>query len=68
MDALPAGRGYAELTAGVRGLGRDFAAFGRAEVGWKPNANVSLFGFGEVNVSPVLPPSWMAGVGARFTW
>lgn len=72
VDLLPSGSGYAEVTAGARGEGRNVVGYARGELGWKPSGNVSLFGFGEASVGGSLggslTPAWMAGVGARVTW
>lgn len=67
-EKLGVGRGYAEVSAGLRGLGLDVAAFVRGELGYRPSPGVSLFAFGEAAFAPRLPPSYMAGVGARFNW
>lgn len=66
------GRGYAELSAGVRGLpGGDVLGFARGELGYRPTPNLSLFGFAEADLTlsgRLQPPSWMAGVGLRYSW
>lgn len=72
VDARAVGTGYAELTAGVRGLpGGDVLGFARGELGYRPTERLSVFGFGEADVTlggRLLPPSWMAGVGARYSF
>lgn len=72
VDLLPVGRGYAELSAGVRGTpGGDVLGYARGEVGYRPTSALSLFGFGEADVTlggRLLPPSWMAGIGARYSF
>lgn len=68
MERLTPGSGYAELLAGARSAAGGLEAYGRAEAGWRPTENASLFGFGEAAISPGLGPSWQAGVGARVTW
>lgn len=68
---LPKGTGYAELSAGVRGVGGDVVGFARGELGWHPRDNLSLFAFGEADVTlggRLLPPSYQAGVGLRVTF
>jgi hypothetical protein len=68
VDALTPGQGFAEVTAGARGLGREVVGFARGEVGWKPAVNSALFAFGEASFGTQLQPAWMAGIGARVTW
>lgn len=72
VDLLPAGAGYAELTAGARGEGASVVGYVRGELGWRPTGHVSLFGFGEAHVSGTglerMTPGWMAGIGARVSW
>lgn len=67
-EALGVGHGYAEVTGGLRGVGKDFAAYARGEAGWRPAANVVLFGYGEGLFGARITPEWQAGVGARVTW
>lgn len=68
MDTLKPGSGYAEVTAGARGLwSGEAVGFVRGEVGWKPLDHVGLFGFGEATFGGSLP-GWQAGLGARVTW
>lgn len=62
VAALPVGRGYASLTAGVDATGYAL----RGEVGWRPRHNVDLFAFGEVAQRWGRPVEAMAGVGARL--
>ena len=68
VSLLPVGTGYAELSAGARGLGGSAVGFVRGEVGWRPAQRVSVFGFGEGTFGGPLGPAWMAGVGARVSW
>lgn len=65
---LGEGHGYAELTAGAKGLWEGpSVAFVRGEVGWKPSKPVTLFGYGEATLGGQLP-GWQAGLGIRATW
>ena len=60
-QAAPVGTGYAQLVAGYtapEGL------FGRAELGWHPAENLTLFGYGEDSARQGLS----AGAGVRLTW
>lgn len=68
VSLLPAGHGYAELSAGVRGIGRDFAGYARGELGARVDERLSVFGFAEALLPSTLTPEWQAGVGARVTW
>lgn len=70
MDLLPVGRGYAELSAGVRGLpGGEVLGFARGELGYRPTQHLSVFGFGDVTLGGRLqPPAWMAGLGLRYAF
>lgn len=68
VDALGVAGGYAEVTGGLRGVGKDFAAFARGEVGYRPTANVSLFAFGDGTFRTSIAPAFMAGLGARVAW
>lgn len=62
--SLVPGSGYAELTAGVvKPWESGLNAFVRAEIGWHPAENVSLFAFGEADVHGA-----QAGVGSRITF
>lgn len=56
------------MTGGLRGLGTDFAAYVRGELGYRPAANVALFAFGEAATATGFTPAWQSGVGARVTW
>lgn len=62
VAALPVGRGYASLTAAADLFGASL----RGEMGWRPRANVDVFGFGEVAGRWGQPVTAMAGVGARW--
>lgn len=62
------GTGYAEVTAGARGLGKEVVGYVRGELGARLTPQASLFGFGEAQLSTRLQPAWMVGVGARVTW
>ncbi len=68
MDLLKPGSGFAELTAGARGQGREVVGFARGELGARLSSSASLFAFGEATLSTQLQPAWMAGLGARVTW
>ena len=65
---LAPGTGYAEVTGGLRGLGPDFAAYVRSELGARVGTNVAVFGYGEADFALHQPPAWQAGLGARVTW
>lgn len=65
VSLLPVGSGYAELSAGARGIGGEVVGFVRGEVGWRPAPSVSVFGFGEATFGGSMGPGWMAGIGAR---
>lgn len=61
---MPAGSGYLDFNAGVNHLwAGQTNAFARAEAGWKPTANATLFGYAEADLVGV-----QAGVGARVTF
>lgn len=74
VDLLPKGTGYFESTAGVRGiLNAGMVGYIRAEAGYKPADNISLFVFGEINtgferIGQPMHLGWMAGVGLRWTF
>lgn len=72
VDLLPVGRGYAELTAGVRGLPEgDVLGYARGELGYRPTSALSVFGFAEADLTlggRLQPPGWMAGVGLRYSF
>ena len=68
VSLLPKGHGYAELSAGARGVGRGLAAFARGELGARVDERLSVFGFAEALLPSTLTPEWQAGVGARVTW
>jgi len=65
---LDPGHGYAELSAGARGVGRGLAGFARGELGAKPTERLAVFAFAEALLPSTLTPEWQAGVGARVTW
>lgn len=56
------------LRVGGRGVGRDFAAFARGELGARVDERLSVFGFAEALLPSSLTPEWQAGIGARLTW
>ena len=58
----PVRGGYAEAQAGVSTWAGPYL---RAEAGYRPLANLGLFGFGQWQ--PVAGDA-MAGLGARVTW
>lgn len=62
------GHGYAELSAGARGVGRGLAAYARGELGARLDERLAVFGFAEALLPSSLTPEWQAGVGARVTW
>ena len=68
MADLAPGTGYVETTAGLRGLGKDFAGYVRGELGARLSVNASVFAFGEATFAQAAAPGWQAGVGARLTW
>lgn len=68
VSLLPAGHGYAELSAGARGVGRGLAGFARGELGARATERLSVFAFVEALLPSTLTPEWQAGVGARVTW
>lgn len=65
---LTPGHGYAELSAGARGVGRGLAAYARGELGARLDERLAVFGFAEALLPSSLTPEWQAGVGARITW
>jgi len=65
---LEPGHGYAELSAGARGVGRGLAAYARGELGARVDERLSVFGFAEALLPSTLTPEWQAGIGARLTW
>ena len=68
VDKLAPGTGYALVMGGLRGIGPDFAAMVRGELGARVGTHVSVFGYGEADVALHQPPAWQAGLGARVTW
>lgn len=56
------------MTGGLRGLGADFSAYVRGELGYRPLPAVALFGFGEATTVRGFAPAWQVGAGARLTW
>lgn len=65
---LEPGHGYAELSAGARGIGRDFAGYARGELGARVDERLAVFGFAEALLPSSLTPEWQAGIGARVSW
>lgn len=61
--------GFLSVTAAVagRGLGSP-AVEARAELGWRPSANATLFAFTAAEAQFGQPLSWQAGLGARVSW
>jgi hypothetical protein len=68
VDGMAPGTGYALVTGGLRGIGPDFAAMVRGELGARVGTRVSVFGYGEADFALHQPPAWQAGLGARVTW
>lgn len=62
------GTGFAEVSAGARGLGGSVVGYVRGEFGARLTPSASLFGFGEATLNTQLQPAWLAGIGARVTW
>lgn len=68
VSLLPRGAGYAEVSIGARGIGRDFAGYVRGELGARVDERLAVFGFAEALLPSTLTPEWQAGVGARVSW
>lgn len=67
-ELLPVGDGYAEVSAGARGVGLSAVAFARGELGARVAERAAVFAFAEAMLPSTLTPEWQAGIGARVSW